>query len=131
MDGPAGTAEVVRAFNDMVNRHYVHGMLALSAPDCVLDGTAPPDCVLDGTAPPDGEPIVGHDALRAFWEGTFRQSPRARVDTERMTVAGDRCTVLLRFVFDAGRPGAGHVRGVDVIRVVDGLITAKLSRVKG
>jgi ketosteroid isomerase-like protein len=121
MDGPVGTAEVVGAFNDAVNRQDVDGMLALSAPDCVLDGTTPPD----------GERIVGHDALRAFWEDIFRQSPRARVATEQMIVAGDRCTVLLRFVFDADRPDAGHVRGVDVIRVVGGLITEKLSYVKG
>jgi len=43
----------------------------------------------------------------------------------------DRCTALVRYVFDAERPTDGHVRAVDVLRVVDGKITEKLSYVKG
>ena len=115
------TARVVTAFNEAVNRHDVAAMVALS--DAQL--------VFEGTSPPDGERLIGHEQVRSFWEGIFRDSPNARVETEAMFIAGDRCTVLLNFVFDAARPDAGHVRGVDVLRVQGGLITEKLSYVKG
>jgi hypothetical protein len=53
------------------------------------------------------------------------------VETEELIVCGDRCTALLRYVFDSERPDDGHVRAVDVLRVIDGKITEKLSYVKG
>jgi ketosteroid isomerase-like protein len=115
------TARVVEAFNEAVNRHDVDAMVALSHPQLVFEGTTPPD----------GERLSGRGQVRAFWEELFRQSPNARVETESMIVAGECCTALLTFVFDSERPEAGHVRGVDVLRVQDGLITEKFSYVKG
>jgi ketosteroid isomerase-like protein len=115
------TARVVTAFNEAVNRHDVDAMLALSHPQLEFDGTTPPD----------GDRLTGHEQVREFWERLFRESPHARVETESMFTAGEWCTVLVNFVFDATRPSAGHVRGVDVLRVQDGLITQKLSYVKG
>src|ERR1700760_189082 len=112
---------VVDAFNDAVNRGDLESMVALVSPDVIFDGTTPPD----------GHRLVGREAVTAFWRTLFEQSPRAAVETEEMFVAGDRCVVLLRFVFDTDRPESGHVRGVDVLRVKDGLIMEKLSYVKG
>jgi taurine dehydrogenase small subunit len=114
-------ASVVDAFNDAVNRQDIDAMVALVSPDVVFDGTTPPD----------GHRLVGRDAVAGFWRALFEESPRAAVETEDMFIAGDRCVVLLRYLFDAERPEAGHVRGVDVLRVQDGLITEKLSYVKG
>ena len=74
---------------------------------------------------------MGKEGLRAFWESVFHESPNAVVETESMIVCGDRCTALVRYVFDAERPEQGHVRAVDVIRVEEGKITEKLSYVKG
>ena len=118
---PADTTRVIEAFNDAVNRGDVDAMAALVSPDVIFDGTTPPD----------GQRLEGRDAVVAFWRTLFEASPNAGVETEEMFVAGDRCVVLLRYVFDRTRPEAGHVRGVDVLRVRDGLITEKLSYVKG
>jgi ketosteroid isomerase-like protein len=115
------TARVVEAFNEAVNRHDVDAMVALTHPRLVFEGTAPPD----------GERLVGHEQVRSFWERLFAESPHARVETESLFTAGQSCTVLLNFVFDSTDPASGHVRGVDVLRVEDGLITEKLSYVKG
>jgi ketosteroid isomerase-like protein len=113
---------IVAAFTDATNRHDVDEMLALVSEDFVFEGTTPPD----------GVRIEGDKAsLRALWEGLFRDSPNAAVDTEELIVCGDRCTALLRYVFDVQQPNHGHVRAVDVLRVVDGKITEKLSYVKG
>ena len=118
----AEVERIVAAFTDATNRHDVDEMLALVSDDVVFEGTTPPD----------GVRIEGDKAsLRALWEGIFRDSPNAVVETEELIACGDRCTALLRYVFDAERPKDGHVRAVDVLRVVDGKITEKLSYVKG
>jgi ketosteroid isomerase-like protein len=113
---------IVAAFTAATNRHDVDEMLALVSDDVVFEGTTPPDGVrIDGDK----------GSLRTLWEGIFRDSPNAVVETEEMIVCGDRCIALLRYVFDAQRPDHGHVRAVDVIRVADGKIAEKLSYVKG
>jgi ketosteroid isomerase-like protein len=118
----AEVERIVAAFTDATNRHDVDGMLALVSDDVVFEGTMPPD----------GVRIEGDKtSLRSLWEDIFRDSPNAVVETEEVIVCGDRCTALLRYVFDAERPNDGHVRAVDVLRVVDGKITEKLSYVKG
>jgi ketosteroid isomerase-like protein len=84
------------------------------------------DCVFEDTSPPDGARHVGTDAVRAAWEKLFAASPDAVFTTEEIFAAGDR--VVARWRYDYG---SGHVRGVDVFTVRDGLVAAKLSYVKG
>jgi len=117
----AGTLAAVQRFNDAFNRHDVDAVMACMTPDCVFDNTRPA---------PEGERFVGAAAVRAFWEGFFARSPQARFEAEEIFAAGDRCVVrwVYRWVRD-GRPG--HVRGVDILRVRDGLVAEKLSYVKG
>ncbi|MGZ8749261.1 MAG: nuclear transport factor 2 family protein [Pseudonocardia sp.] len=85
-----------------------------------------PDCVFEDTSPPDGARHVGAAAVRAAWEALFAASPDAVFTTEEIFAAGDR--VVARWRYDYG---SGHVRGVDVFTVRDGLVAAKLSYVKG
>jgi hypothetical protein len=105
------------AFNDAFNRHDVDGMMALMTPDCRFENTIPA---------PDGEVFAGQAAVRAFWEAFFRQSPGARITVEERW----RCdgAAVERWRYDWG---SGHVRGVDLFRLRDGLIAEKLSYVKG
>jgi ketosteroid isomerase-like protein len=101
----------VAAFTDATNRHDVDQMLAVVSDDVVFEGTTPPD----------GLRIAGDKAaLRTLWDAIFRDALNATVETEEMITSGDRCTVLLRYVFDSERPDGGHVRAVDVIRVAGG-----------
>jgi ketosteroid isomerase-like protein len=122
----AGQTERTRAtierFNDAFNRHDVDAIMALMTDDCVFENTYPP---------PDGERYAGAAAVRAFWEQFFAGSPRAVITGEDMFACGDRCTV--RWVYRWASPdgSTGHVRGVDVFRVRDGLVAEKCSYVKG
>jgi ketosteroid isomerase-like protein len=85
-----------------------------------------PDCVFETTAPPDGARHVGHDAVRDAWTEFFRSSGAARFETEHQFSCGDR--VVVRWLYSWH---GGHVRGVDLFRVRDGLVAEKLSYVKG
>jgi hypothetical protein len=107
---------VVDRFNQAWNDHDLAAALALTTPDVIFDATSPS---------PDGARCVGQDAVRAAWQPIF-DDVRTHFDVEDSFVAGDRLVQLWRFDW-----GDGHVRGIDVIRVVDGLVAEKLSYVKG
>lgn len=117
----AATSEAVTRFNDAFNAHDVEAIMAAMTADCVFENTRPA---------PDGERLEGQGAVRRAWEGLFARSPKAHFDVEEMFASGDRCVV--RWIYRWERDGiAGHVRGVDVFRVRNGLIAEKLSYVKG
>ena len=111
---------VVERFNAAFNRHDVAAVMALMSEDCVFEGTAPPD----------GRRYVGRAAVRGAWAELFASSPDAWFDTEETLAAGERVVVRWRYRWGPGGSG-GHVRGVDVFRVADGLVTEKLAYVKG
>jgi ketosteroid isomerase-like protein len=85
-----------------------------------------PDCVFEDTTPPDGVRHEGADAVRAAWTALFAAAPDAVFTTEEMIDAGERVVVQWRYTW-----GSGHVRGVDVFTVRDGLVAEKRSYVKG
>ena len=113
---------VVLEFNEAFNRHDVAGMMRLMSDDCVFENTAPA---------PDGAVYSGKEAVTQFWQDFFRESPRAHITIEEIFGFGFRCFMRWRYdwVDAAGTPG--YIRGVDVFRLKDGLISEKLSYVKG
>ena len=90
------------------------------------------DCVFENTyPPPDGERQVGKTAVRLFWEDFFRGSNQAKIVIEDIYALNDRCVMLWRYEWVDPQGQEGHIRGVDVYRLRDGLIAEKLSYVKG
>jgi taurine dehydrogenase small subunit len=85
-----------------------------------------PDCAFEDTSPPDGRRHRGQAAVRAAWTALFSGAPDGVFTDEERIDAGDRVIVRWRYTF----PG-GHVRGVDVFTVRDGLVAEKLAYVKG
>jgi ketosteroid isomerase-like protein len=85
-----------------------------------------PDCVFEDTGPPDGGRHIGADAVRSAWTALFTSSPDGTFTTEEIIPAGNRVVVRWRYDF-----GNGHVRGVDIFTVRDGLVAEKLAYVKG
>ena len=78
------------------------------------------------TSPPDGGRHVGGDAVRRAWKALFAASPDAAFTTEEIFAVGGHVVARWRYDF-----AGGHVRGVDLFTVRDGLVAEKLSYVKG
>jgi ketosteroid isomerase-like protein len=116
------TVAVVRRFLDAFGRHNVDGVMAAMTDDCVFENTWPA---------PDGERHVGQAAVRRFWERFFRETPSAAFETEEVFASGSRFVVRWRYRWRNADGSAGHVRGVDLLRVRDGKVAEKLSYVKG
>lgn len=113
---------VVIAFNQALNARNVDAMMRLMTPDCVFENTAPP---------PDGARYEGQAAVRAFWERFFETAPHTQIEIEEVFDAGDRCVMRWVYRWIGANGSAGHVRGVDLYTLRDGLIAEKLSYVKG
>lgn len=109
-------ASVVDAFNAAWSRHDLSAALALTAPDAVFEATSPA---------PDGTRYVGRTAIRAAWEAIFDDAESHFTVEDRLVTAE---TVVQRWRYDWR---GGHVRGIDLIVVHDGLITEKIAYVKG
>jgi len=108
--------ETVEAFGKAWADHDLDATLALVTDDCVFDATGPA---------PDGSRHVGRDSVRAAWRAIFADTA-SRFEAEETFAAGDRVVQRWRYEW-----GDGHVRGVDVFRVRDGLVAEKFSYVKG
>lgn len=108
--------EVVNAFGLAWADHDLDGAVAFLSEECVFDATGPP---------PDGTCHVGREEVRTAWKAIF-DDPASRFEPEETFGAGNRVIQRWRYAWDGG-----HVRGVDVFTVVDGLITEKLAYVKG
>jgi uncharacterized protein (TIGR02246 family) len=113
---PAAIRAVVDEFNAAWGAHDLDAAIALITDDCLFDATGPA---------PDGTAHTGKEAVRAAWAPIFADAA-ANFTTEEAFIAGDRFVQTWRYDF-----GGGHIRGIDVIAVRDGLISAKLSYVKG
>jgi ketosteroid isomerase-like protein len=113
------TAEVIRRFNDVFQRHDPSALAELVSTDCVIENTTPG---------PDGARYVGHDACVSLWS-RIATAPGTRFDVEDVAVAGERATIRWRLSWGDGAEDS--VRGVNLMRVHQGQITEALGYVKG
>lgn len=113
---------IVLAFNEAFNRHDVAGMMQLVSDDCIFENTSPA---------PDGTVYSGKPALTQFWLDFFHASPHAQIKIEEIFGLGLRCVMRWRYTWTDAHGNPGHVRGVDVFEIKNGLICAKRSYVKG
>ena len=87
------------------------------------------DIVVESTSPaPDGQRHEGREAVRNAWAEVIG-TPGMSLTEEESFVTGDRAVV--RWCYAWGGSDGDHVRGVDVIRFRDGLVSEMLSYVKG
>lgn len=116
------TIRIVLKFNDAFNRHNVDEMMQLMSDDCVFENTTPA---------PDGTMYSGKAAVTNFWQEFFRNSPQAHIDIEEIFGLGYRCVMRWKYSWLDIDGNDGHVRGVDIFKLSNGLISEKLSYVKG
>jgi len=113
---------IVLEFNEAFNRHDVAGMMKLMSEDCVFENTDPA---------PDGTVYSGKEAVTRFWQDFFGESPQAHIDIEEIFGLGNRCIMRWKYSWVDAVGTQGHVRGVDIFQVREGLISEKFSYVKG
>jgi predicted SnoaL-like aldol condensation-catalyzing enzyme len=97
-------------------------MLKLLSEDCVLEDTSPA---------PDGTAYSGKTAITEFFENLFRESPQAHIEIEEIFSLGLHCIMRWKYEWVDAEGKQEHVRGADIFKLKDGLISEILSYVKG
>ena len=111
------TAEIMRRFNDAFQNHDPSAFPDLVAEDCVIENTVPA---------PDGARHAGREACVKLWQG-IAGDRSGRFDVEDVFAAGERATIRWRY----WRGDGSSIRGVNLMRVRDGLIVEAMGYVKG
>lgn len=112
------TSEVIDQFNRAFLEHDGTLLTDLVADDCVMESVEPA---------PDGTRHVGRIACLTFWQN-LANSRDGEFTPEDVVASGDRATIRWRFRFGPGL--SQSVRGVNLMRVRDGLIVEALGYVK-
>jgi hypothetical protein len=110
------TQVIVDRFNAAWNAHDLPAALAMISDDCVFEATGPA---------PDGARVVGRPAIHDAWAPIFANE-QSGFTVEQSIATGEHLVQRWRYDW-----GDGHVRGIDLITVRHGLVTAKLAYVKG
>lgn len=113
------TSEVIRLFNDAFQRHDPALLSELIAADCIIENSAPA---------PNGSKHVGKKACLELWS-RLATSAGTHFDLEEVFVAGERAIIRWRLSWGGGE--SNSLRGVNVMRVRDGLIVEALGYSKG
>ena len=104
------TTEVIDRFNHAFVSHDAAALTDLIGEDCVMEAIQPA---------PDGARYEGRAACLAFWRA-LAEDRATQFEPEEVTVTGERATIRWRYRFGDGP--ADSVRGVNLMRVRDGLI---------
>ena len=107
------TTQVLQRFNQAFISHDPTLLEELVAEDCVLESA-------------ESERYFGRDACLEFWSKMVADE-RLSFEPEDMWVAGGRGVIRWRIHLD---PGSEPIRGVNLMRVRNGLITETLAYVK-
>ena len=113
---------VALEFNKAFNRHDVPGMMQLLSEDCLFEDHCPA---------PDGKEYSGKEEITRFYQELFRNTPSSQIKIEDIYSAGDRCIMHWKLSWEEESGEKKHVRGVDLFRVKEGVITERLSYMKG
>jgi ketosteroid isomerase-like protein len=111
------TAEIIRRFNEVFLRRDPAELRNLVAENCVIEKIKPG---------PDGDRWIGRQACIANWEAIATE-PGAHFDLEEVFAAGDRAIIRWHYFSGNGQ----SVRGVNLMRVRDGLIIEAMGYTKG
>jgi ketosteroid isomerase-like protein len=115
---PSQTLQIIQRFNQAFVQH--DGSL--------LDGLIAEDCVMESVEPaPDGTRYVGRDSCLDFWQKLANNRDGQFAD-EAIVAIDDYAIIRWRYRFGLGL--SKSVRGVNVMRVRDGLIVEALGYVK-
>lgn len=115
---PSQTLQVLQRFNQAFVKHDAALLEDLIAEDCVMESVEPA---------PDGTRYVGRTACLEFWQ-RLANSRDGQFSDEDIVAIGEHGIILWRYRFGPGM--SQSVRGVNVMRLRDGLIVEALGYVK-
>ena len=116
-DSGATTAVLMDRFNEVFLQHDPTALPGLIAENCMIEKISPA---------PNGDRCIGREACIALWT-EIATAPGSHFDLEETFVMGNRAIIRWHF----WRSDTTSIRGVNLMRVNDGLIVEAMGYVKG
>ena len=113
---------VVLEFNEAFNRHDVAAMMQFISDDCIFEDNGPA---------PDGAVYSGKAEVAQYWQNFFGALPQVHFEIEEIFGFSERCIMRWRCNWVDKEDKTVHIRGVDLFRVRNALISEELSYIKG
>ena len=107
---------IALAFRDAFNKQDLENMMQLFSDDCIIETYHPA---------PDGKTIIGKEALSQYWQDVFNTNPDMHLDIEEIFGFGDRCIMRWKLCRKGGEEQDVYLRGVDVFKTKNDLISEK------
>ena len=109
-------------FYEAFKGHDVAGMGQWLSDDCLLETSEPA---------PDGRVVLGKEAVMRYWQDLLRESPEVQIEIEDIFGMGMRVVARRRMTWVEAPGAQKSVRGVDILRIKNGLISEILVYQKG
>ncbi len=113
----AATVELMDRFNQVFQSRDPAPLASMIAEDCVIEKISPAQ---------DGDRCRGRDACVALWS-EIATAPGTRFDREETCAMGDRAIIRWRL----WTTPTTSIRGVNLMKVRDGLIVEAIGYIKG
>ena len=113
----SGIRLVVKLYNG-INDHKVEDIIRLLSDDCTLESSSPA---------PRGFIYTGKDQIRKYYENLFEERREVRYKTEELLGFGHRCIIRWEFIWVNGNGTEETIRGIDIIKEKNDLISEILS----
>ncbi len=117
MDRLESGARTVIAIIEAFNRRDLVGMLRLFSEDCVFEASS-------------GTIFKGKTAIAQYWNDFVQLRPGARFKIEETIGFGLRCLARWRCDWKDSAGAGVYLRGADLFRLQNGLVTEHLSYIK-
>jgi predicted SnoaL-like aldol condensation-catalyzing enzyme len=122
MERIESATRVVIAFVEAYNGQDIAAMMRLVSEDSVLESPTPA---------PNGMILSGKATLTQYWSDFFQQYPQAHLKVEESLGYGMRCILRWRREWVDTTGKNLHLRGTDLFRVQNGLISEEFTYIKG
>ena len=108
---------VVELYNG-INNHKVEDIIGLLSNDCILESTSPA---------PGGTIYIGKDQIRRYYENLYEEKTELSFKTEEILGFGHRCIIRWECIWENKNGTEETIRGVDIIKEKNDLISEILS----
>lgn len=112
---------LVLDYLDAINRQDITKILECLSPDCRLESATPA---------PQGVLYGGHEAIARYWRDFFAQKKEPHFEIEEIFGLGFRCVVCWRLKWLDANGESKTLRGAEIFKIKEGLISEELSYVK-
>jgi hypothetical protein len=122
MDRIESASRIAIGLTEAINSRNIITLGSLLTDDCIYESSKPT---------PDGVKYIGKEKITQYWEEIFQTTPNVKIEVEEIIGFGIRCVMRWNLINNDAIGKERNIRGVDIYKLKNGLITEIYSYEKG